>query len=55
MADLAKKLQIKPGNRVVVVNEPEGFRELLGGITERSDAAYRTTNWDGYGCFVCPR
>jgi len=30
MTDLAKKLQIKAGNRLGIVNEPEGFRLILG-------------------------
>lgn len=33
-SSLAKKLQIKPGYRVVVVNEPERLRELLGALPE---------------------
>lgn len=36
MADssLTKKLQIKAGYRMVVVNEPEGFREMLGALPD---------------------
>jgi hypothetical protein len=29
---LVKKLGIKPGSRFMIVNEPEGFRELLVGL-----------------------
>src|SRR5258708_2115517 len=31
---LVKKLGIKPGTRLLVGNEPEGFRDLLGGLAE---------------------
>src|SRR5262245_17832611 len=31
---LVKKLGIKPGHRVLFVNEPEGFRSLLVGLPE---------------------
>ncbi len=29
---LVKKLGIKPGHRLLIVNEPTGFRELLIGL-----------------------
>jgi hypothetical protein len=29
---LVKKLGIKPGHRLLIVNEPDGFRELLVGL-----------------------
>ncbi len=31
---LTKKLQIKPGNRVLVVNPPDGYEGLLGPLPE---------------------
>jgi hypothetical protein len=31
---LVKKLGIKPGHRLLLVNEPDGFRDLLAGLPE---------------------
>jgi hypothetical protein len=40
---LVKKLGIKPGSRLLIVNEPDGFRDLLVGlpedVTEATDEA----------------
>jgi len=40
---LVKKLGIKPGSRLLLVNEPDGFRDLLVGlpddVTEATDEA----------------
>ena len=45
MADsqLAKKLQIKPGNRVAILNAPEGFAESLGKLPEGAKVSDKLT------------
>lgn len=41
MADtaLAKKLLIRPGNRVLVLNAPEGYRDELGPLPDGAEVA----------------
>jgi hypothetical protein len=45
MADhpLIKKLQIKPGHRITIINPPEGYLDTLGPLPEGVDFVQKLT------------